>query len=418
MLDSTTLSFKHLYRATLAALVALSAQAPTKAQQEEAPSDPFIGIFEEGKVNLNVRARFSYADIDGTPDPDEAQAYTLRTLLGFTTGQYYGFNAKVELVDVRTIDEDTYNGVVSGDPSESVIADPQTTELNQGFLRYANELGEGVIGRQRYILDNARFIGNVGWRQNEQTYDMVLLRATPLPKLTVQYAFIDGVNRIFADERDWSSDSHVIHASYAAADFAKLTLYDYYLDLRTNGAPGDLNTFGGFITGSVPIDEQFTVNYRAELAYQNVNNVTDAEVLYYHLNGGVIFGRFGLSAGYEVLGSDDGQQQFLTPLATAHKFNGFADAYLNNNGPEGLEDIYVTATANLWKVKLAASYHWFFANEDLAADGDDDASEFDLVASYPITDYLSVLGKAAFYNGGDGAPADRERFTLQVSFDY
>lgn len=409
-------------RVVLAACLVLGAAgAPAFAQEASEPleSDPIVRALKEGKVNLNLRARYSYADINGDMAPDEAHAYTLRTLLGYTTGKLYGFDAKVEMVDVRTIDEETYNGVVTGDSTESVIADPQTTELNQAFLRYSSEYGLAAVGRQRYILGNARFIGNVGWRQNEQTYDMALARLTPLDGLSVEYAFIDGVNRIFADERDWSSDSHIFHASYNVADFLSVTLYDYYLDLRGPGGPGDFNTFGGYVSGSVPIGEEFKIDYRGELAYQWHNNKSENETYYYHLYTGVSYRGFGISAGYEVLGSDDGEQQFLTPLATAHKFNGFADAYLNNNGPEGLEDLYLTASAKIVKLKLAATYHWFFAHEDLPGDGEDDAQEFDFVISYPITEYLSVLGKAAIFEAeAAGAPVDRQRYTLEATVSF
>ena len=36
------------------------------------------------------------------------------------------------------------------------------------------------MGRQRIILNNARFIGNAGFRQNEQTFDAVRLEARPI----------------------------------------------------------------------------------------------------------------------------------------------------------------------------------------------------------------------------------------------
>ena len=62
-----------------------------------------------------------------------------------------------------------------------------------------------------------------------------------------------------------------------------------------------------------------------------------------------------------VLGSDDGNFAFRTPLATLHKFNGFADVFLVTPN-DGLEDIYVYygfAFPKEWKLKGKMVYHFF-----------------------------------------------------------
>jgi hypothetical protein len=53
---------------------------------------------------------------------------------------------------------------------------PQKSELNQLWISYAG-IPDTVIkgGRQRIKLDDDRFIGNVGWRQMETTFDSVLV---------------------------------------------------------------------------------------------------------------------------------------------------------------------------------------------------------------------------------------------------
>ena len=56
----------------------------------------------------------------------------------------------------------------------SVVADPEGAEVNQYGLRYDGVPGlAATLGRSKLILDNARWVGNVGWRQNEQTFDAV-----------------------------------------------------------------------------------------------------------------------------------------------------------------------------------------------------------------------------------------------------
>ena len=51
-------------------------------------------------------------------------------------------------------------------------------------------------GRQRLLFDNQRWIGNVGWRQNEQTFDALALDVLPAKDLALRYAYLDRVHRI------------------------------------------------------------------------------------------------------------------------------------------------------------------------------------------------------------------------------
>ena len=66
-----------------------------------------------------------------------------------------------------------------------------------------------------------------------------------------------------------------------------------------------------------------------------IAKLSDRYLSIYRVNEPVI-------GGYELLGSDDGKVAFNTPLATKHKFNGWADKFLGTP-KEGLEDVYLTA---------------------------------------------------------------------------
>jgi hypothetical protein len=56
------------------------------------------------------------------------------------------------------------------------------------------------------------------------------------------------------------------------------------------------------------------------------------------------------------------QGSFLTPLATLHKFNGWADKFLVTP-LEGLSDLYFTAGGLIGPVKGLATFHLFTAAE-------------------------------------------------------
>ena len=61
---------------------------------------------------------------------------------------------------------------------------------------------------------------------------------------------------------------------------------------------------------------------------------------------------FGFKLGYEVLeGSGTAGESFQTPLATLHKFNGWADQFLLTPGT-GLQDTYLQGTAKAFRGQI------------------------------------------------------------------
>lgn len=108
-----------------------------------------------GKINLGLRARSELVDTDGA---DTVDLTSLRTRLTYESASYRGFSALIEMDDVTHLSE-----------FEGGVADPEGTEVNQATLSYS--AGGTMIryGRQRILLDNQRFVGGVGFRQNEQT---------------------------------------------------------------------------------------------------------------------------------------------------------------------------------------------------------------------------------------------------------
>ena len=68
------------------------------------------------------------------------------------------------------VGNERYNSTINGLTQHPVVADPASTEINQSYLSYKG-LADTILkyGRPVIIYDNHRFVGNVGWRQNEQT---------------------------------------------------------------------------------------------------------------------------------------------------------------------------------------------------------------------------------------------------------
>ena len=378
--------------------------------------ETFPEFITSGKVNFNARLRYEFAEEDGFAK--DSNAVTIRSRLGYTTGDIYGFRGMLEFEDVTAIGPDNYNQAgLNGQGNRPVVADPETTEVNQAWLNYNNWDTDAKLGRQRFILDNARFVGNVGWRQNEQTFDSFTINNRSVKDLSLTYAYIANVNRIVGDDHaagDWDSDSHVLNASYDGFDgLAKITGYGYLLDFETD-APGS-NTYGASVTGEVPVaDSGVKVDYRAEYAFQQEAGMgPDYSADYYHASVGGSFKIFNAGLGYEVLGSDNGTMGFATPLATAHAFNGWADVFLGTPA-DGLEDLYAFVGATLpGGVPVKFIYHKFDANDG----GNDYGQEFDLVASKKFGKHWSVLAKYAYYDEED-VFAGRSKFWLQGEFNF
>ena len=102
--------------------------------------------------------------------------------------------------------------------------------------------------------------------------------------------------------------------------------------------------------------------------------MSDFDADYYAFEGGIELGGLGietvtLKAGIESLGSDNGDYGFATPLATMHKFNGWADTFLATPA-QGLDDTYVSLNGKAYGGKWLLAYHSFDAND--SANGVDD----------------------------------------------
>ena len=83
---------------------------------------------------------------------------------------------------------------------------------------------------------------------------------------------------------------------------------------------------------------------------------------------------------------------FQTPLATLHKFQGWADQFLGTPGG-GIEDAYLGATAKAFGATWKVFYHDF----SVESGSGDYGQELDAAALWKIGKYYSVLLKVAAY---------------------
>jgi hypothetical protein len=409
---------RHAFRSTLASFVLLSLGAGSAFAADT------------GTPILDLRYRHETVDQDGFADT--ANADTLRVRAGYATAAWHGWSALAEADGVLGLGEGRYNNTRNGRRQYPVIADRAGAEINQALLRYASGKNSATIGRQRINLGNQRFVGGSAWRQNEQTYDGVRLQLAPLERLTLDYAFVDGINTVFgpddsaasnaANPSDIGGHSHLLNVAWKIAPALAAGAYYYELDLDgiavTATAP--LGTLSSRTTGLRLEGAQGAWSYAAEYARQHEldSNPWQLDSRYLLAELGYKIHGVSLKAGYESLGGGEGagNRAFQTPLATKHAFQGWADVFLTTPA-QGIDDAYVGATVPLAGGSLQAWYHDFSPERGGGSYGD----EIDLSYARPIPGVKGLAGllKLARYRSDDPArTVDTDKLWVQLQYTY
>jgi hypothetical protein len=398
------------------AMAAIALTGAPAAGEEALPP-----VLRDIKPIFDARLRFEHADQGNLPE--EADALTLRTRFGLETGDFYGFKVLAEGDLTREVGFDNFNSTVNGKSRYPIVADPDSTRLNRLSLGYSGLPQTSLVaGRQRIVLDNSRFIGNVGFRQNEQTFDALRANTEWIKDFRFDYAYVWQVNRIFGSRSavgDFDSDTHLINASYKGLPFGKLTAYAYLMEFEPDAPRLANQSYGARFAGSQKVSETVELLYLAEYARQMDygRNPGQFDLDYIAAEGGASWRGFTVKAGYESL-EGNGIESFRTPLATLHKFQGFADVFLTTPR-DGIEDLQMVAEYTVKEVpvvgtvKLGAWYHDFESQRGNTDYGD----EIDLLISIEPVKGVAIEAKFADYHGRGGF-ADLERAWFGVEYTY
>lgn len=323
------------------------------------------------KPLVDTRLRYESVEQDGMTQT--AQALTLRGRLGFESGKVAGTSLLAEGEFVRPIGED-YNSTTNLRSAYPVVADPRSSEVNRLQLTNTSLPGTTVtVGRQRIVLDDHRFVGNVGWRQNEQTFDALRVVNKSVPHLTLDVTYLDQVNRVYGPESPqgrYYGDSVLANVAYDTAP-GKLTAFAYRVAIDPlAGFPAAVRdssqTYGLRFSGSQPLDAvqlSYVASYATE--QEAARNPLSFDLDYYLGEVNAAYGAYSLGAGVEIL-AGNGAKGFTTPLATLHRFQGWADKFLATP-VDGIDDRYVMAGvsrqrwAALEAFSIVATYHRYEA---------------------------------------------------------
>lgn len=304
-----------------------------------------------------IDARYRAESVLDDAMAERALASTLRVRLGYLTPNRRGWRGFLEFEGTGEVGDGYYNSTANGMTGYPVIADPKDAELNQAYLSWKGDEREMLVGRERINMANQRFIGAVGFRQNEQTFDAVTFRL-PAAGGRLQAGYLSRANRIFG--------AHHPNPSLAATDMATPIL-DYERTI------GDL-TAGGYVhlmefpdspatshrnSGIRLAAKHGALDWRAEYAvqrpYRDGADAIDAD--YYRVDLGWTFDSLHVGLMREVL-EGNGHYAFQTPLATLHAFNGVTDKF-TVTPPGGLVDDALEVTGQLKRLKYGAAVHRF-----------------------------------------------------------
>ncbi len=413
---------RNQFRNTTASLLLfISAAALTVSANAEEVIDSIeqaVRALMAGKAHVHLRYRYEFVDDDLAP-ADNANASTLRAALGWETGKWNGLSLYGELEHVAHVFSDDFKeGPGPIDPTHvgtPVVSDPAGTELNQAYARFDGiEWAELKIGRQAQTYRKApfhRFIGTVLWRQNWQTMDAVNLTIKPDDRIKLNYTYVNQVNRIFGDDAPgafdrFNCDCHMVNAQAVAFPWLNVEVYGYLLDIK-NAAVNSTDTIGIRASGSYPLNDKWKFIYAGEYANQDDSNGNprDIDAAYYLGEAGfnikldsslvkTITAKFD----YELL-EGDGSGAFITPLATGHAFQGWADRFLTTPH-DGIEDMYFTVVAGgVFGGKLIFSYH-MLESDNLSYDY---GNEADILYTRKVKKYFTFGVKAALYDADGNA---------------
>jgi len=378
-----------------------------------------------GKAHVALRYRYEHVDQDNLLL--DANASTLRIRLNYKTEVWRGWSAFGEFDHIAEVIVNDFNSGAGTSPDRtqySLVADPKGSDLNQLFLQYApSEDWQLRLGRERITLDNHRFVGNVVWRQNEQTFDGLSLIVNSIPNTKLFYSYVENVNRIFGDRAtppagDNSNNTHLLNAKISLNESWAVTPYVYYID-NEDIASFSTSTYGARVAGKLTAGEG-SLSLLAELATQSdaANNPIAYDADYAHISA-LWTAKSGLAVGaaFESLGGDSVSpgMAFRTPLATGHAFQGWADQFLTTPS-SGIDDLYITAKYKVASWNLTAVYHDFSSE----AGSGDFGTELDISAGRKLGDRYGLLLKAALFDADSAATSfvDTNKFWVMFTASY
>ncbi len=381
---------------------------------------------QELRPLADARLRYEHVDQDGLAR--HANALTLRLRAG-VEATWQDWSVLGEAEGTAALSE-RYDSGLNGKTRYPLVADPENVELNRLQLQYRGLPRTAVtLGRQRINLEDQRFVGSVGWRQNEQTFDAVRVEYGGAARFKADLIYSWSVRTIWGidgrDARRQAIGGNNVFATIShPTPVGTLSGFAFLVDQDEADVQGhrlSSQTYGLRLAGSRAVTKDAKFSYALSHARQSDwhRNPSDYRAGYWLAELGLELGAARLGLGHERLGADDGLPltSFQTPLATLHKFQGWADKFLTTP-PNGIRDWYGSASYG-WKKPLGLDainatfvYHRF--NSDRL--GLHYGNEWDAMIAAKKGRWTATAKLAAY--DADAFATDTGKFWLQLEWAY
>ena len=382
---------------------------------------PLVAAAQSVTVDPTWNLRLRHEQVDDAAFARNASADTLRLRAGLKFTFADGWSGLLEGEGISSAGNH-YNSGANGRTAYPAVIDPQGAELNQAWIGWNGAKGGAKLGRQRILLDNQRWVGNVGWRQNEQTFDALSLELKPWAGMTLRYSWLDRVHRVSGDgardplARERNLESHLFNAAWKHGT-QQLVAYAY-LHRDQDVASASTSTYGLRWSGDRLRDGNGW-GWTAEAARQRGygNNPLHFSHSYWLLEPAYSRKGTTFKAGWEHLGGN-GRNALQTPLATLHAFNGWDDKFLVTPAG-GVDDRYLSVGGKFGHVRdgrfaWAVAWHDYRADTALAGMGHY-GSEWNASIGFPLAPRMQALLKIADYRA-DHFVRDTSKVWLQVEW--
>jgi len=353
-----------------------------------AAQSPVTEALQNGKISLEERTRYEHDEDSAYTAPathKTANAFTTRTILGYTSGPVYDITANLEFLNVTAVGRERYNSTVNGQTQYATVQDPGLTQVNQAYLAY-----KGLkVGRQIIALDNQRFIGSGAWSQTPKTFTAAVYQNStwvPMSEFTVGH-ISSYYSSVGVDQKLSGNFGRLRFSPWEALNITPL-----WFGIEQTATPAT-----SFQHRGVRVDGKwngllYEGSYVQQRSYRDSTTTPDRQ----YRMGMVGYSRWGLTVKAV---DEELEGGFSTPFASLHGFYGYSDR-ISTTPTKGLADRYLLAEYKRWDSTFEVQSHRFIAQKG----GQDYGRELDFVASRNFSKNLLVTLEWADYLGDAGAP--------------
>jgi len=387
---------------------------------------PATADAQEIRPLLDARLRWENVDQQGIGRQADAVTFRLRAGAELTSSDW----SLLAEGEATAAPVERYDSGLNDKTFYPLVADPENIELNRLQLQYQGLRKTLItVGRQRVNLDDQRFVGASGWRQNEQTFDAIRLEHGDSKGFKADLIYSWSVRTIWGidgqEPRQQAIGGNNVFATVShPTPVGTLSGFAFLVDqdeVAVQGFRLSSQSYGVRLAGSRTLSSTAKLNYTLSYASQSDwhRNPNNYRADYWLGDIGVEFGPAKLGIGHERLGAVEGLPftSFQTPLATLHKFQGWADKFLITP-PNGIRDWYGGAgygwkkIAGLDAINATLAYHHFKSDRLGLHYG----KEVDVMLSAKKRGWTATAKLAAY--DADDLATDTRKLWLQLEWAY